>query len=71
MEHTSRFEAVLESVETLSADDQELLLDLIRKRLAERRRAEIATNIAESRAEYRAGRVHRGTVDDLMAEIDA
>jgi hypothetical protein len=69
MEGTSHFETVLESIETLPTDDQEILLELVRKRLAERRRAEIAANIAESRAEYRAGNVHRGTVDDLMAEI--
>jgi len=69
MEGTSQFEAVLESIATLPTDDQEILLDLARKRLAERRRAEIANHIAESRAEYRAGQAHRGTVDDLMAEI--
>ncbi len=62
MESTSHFEAVLESVETLPIDDQEVLLDLVRRRLAERRRAEIAVHIAETRAEYRAGAVHRGTV---------
>ena len=69
MQNTSRFEVVLESVETLPEEDQEILLDLIGRRLAERRRAEIAKNIAESRAEYQAGQVHRGTVEDLMAEI--
>ncbi len=69
MDGTSQLETVLESVETLPADDQEILVDLIRKRLSERRRAEIVANIAESRAEYRAGRVQRGTADELIAEI--
>jgi hypothetical protein len=69
MESTSQLEAVLESVEALPADDQEILVDLIRKRLSERRRSEILANIAESRAEYRTGRVRRGTADELMAEI--
>jgi hypothetical protein len=70
MDRASRFEIVLESVETLPEEDQLVLIDLIRKRLAEQRRAEIAANIAETRQEYQAGRVQRGTVEELMAELD-
>ena len=70
METASHFETVLESVEALPVEDQEILLDLIRRRLIEKRRAEIASNITETREQHRAGRVHRGTVGDLMAEID-
>lgn len=65
----SQFEAVLESVEALSVEDQEALIDLVRRRLVERRRTEIAANIAKSKEEYQAGRVLRGTVDELMAEL--
>ena len=68
---TSHFEEVHEVVETLPLDDQELLVDLVRQRVADKRRAEIAHNIAETRAEYKAGTVKRGTAADLMAEIDS
>lgn len=67
---TSHFEEVLEVVETLPLDDQELLVDLVRQRVADKRRAEIAHNIAETRAEYEAGQARRGSVADLMAELD-
>jgi hypothetical protein len=67
---TSHFEEVLEVVETLPLDDQELLVDLVRQRVADKRRAEIARNIAETRIEYEAGQVRRGSVSDLMAELD-
>lgn len=69
MDPVSHFETVLESVETLPAEDQRVLIELLRRRLAEQRRAEIAANIAISREEYRAGRVHRGTAEELMAEL--
>jgi hypothetical protein len=67
---TSHFEEVLEVVETLPLDDQELLVDLVRQRVADKRRAEIARNIAETHAEYKAGTVKRGTAADLLAELD-
>ncbi len=65
----SRFGAVVEVVETLPLEDQEMLVDLVRHRLIEQRRAEIAANIARTREEYEQGQVRRGTVDDLLAEL--
>jgi hypothetical protein len=65
MSSVATFESVLEKVELLPDDDQAVLIGLIQQRLAARRRAEIATNIAETRAEYQAGTVKRGTVADL------
>lgn len=68
-ERLSRFGAVVEAVETLPLEEQEMLVDLMRYRLIEQRREEIAANIARTREEYRQGQVRRGTVDDLMAEL--
>lgn len=64
-----RFDAVLESIESLSVEEQEILIDLVRRRLVERRRAEIAANIAKAQEEYQAGKLRRGTVDELIAEL--
>jgi len=47
MTSVSRLDQVLESIENLSVDEQEALIDLIRHRLAERRRSEIVANIAQ------------------------
>jgi predicted ATPase len=65
----SQFETILESVEQLPEEDQEVLVDLVQQRLAERRRRAIARNIVEAREEYKSDQVRRGSVDDLLAEM--
>jgi hypothetical protein len=70
MQPMSHFEEVLEVAEALSLDDQEILVELVRQRVADIRQAEIARNIAEMRAEYQAGQIRRGSVTDLMSELD-
>ncbi len=69
MKQVSKFEYVLERVETLSIEEQKTLIDLVQRRLAEHRRSEIAANIAQAQAEYQAGKVFRGTVEQIMAEL--
>lgn len=66
---SSRLQEVVETVESLSTDDQLLLVDLIRHRLARDRRAEIVTEVAKARAAYQNGAIRRGTVAELMAEL--
>ena len=66
---TSRFHQVIEAVETLSPDDQTLLIEIVRQRLIEQRRTELAADIAEARNAYQRGEVRRGTVAELMAEL--
>jgi hypothetical protein len=46
-----------------------ILIDLIYCRRSERRRDEIAANIAIAAKEYEQGQVFRGSVDDVMAEL--
>ncbi|MBD2561087.1 MULTISPECIES: hypothetical protein [Nostoc] len=69
MTPVSRLDQVLESIEDLSVDEQETLIDLIRHRLAERRRSEIARNIVQAQVEYQSGKVFRGTVTQMMDEL--
>ena len=66
---TSRLQDAIETVEALPDDDQEVLVDVVRQRLAQRRRMEIATEIAQGRRAFQRGEVQRGTVDDLMREL--
>ena len=68
-ETSSRFQEVIETVESLSPDDQALLIEIIRQRLIQHRRAELAAEIAEARRTYQQGKVSRGTVADLMKEL--
>lgn len=67
--NTYSFDKVLELVEEMSNDEQITLIDLIRQRLKEKRRDEIALNIIRANEEYAQGQVFRGTVDEVMAEL--
>jgi hypothetical protein len=70
MTQTSTFNNALETIEAFPVEDQQALIDLLQKRLVENRRAEIAANIAQAQAEYEAGQVVRGSIDDIMNELN-
>ncbi|WP_449418958.1 hypothetical protein [Phormidium nigroviride] len=42
----------------------------MQRRLSDRRRTEIAANIAQGKQDYQAGNVFRGTVNDAIAELN-
>ena len=67
---SSQFQEVIETVEALPPDDQMLLIEIIRQRLIEYHRAELIERVAEARQAYQQGNVRRGTVADLMKELD-
>ncbi len=66
---TSPFQNALEVIESLPEEQQESLIDIVRRRIIERRREILAKNIHEARQEYLRGDVKRGTVDDLLKEL--
>jgi hypothetical protein len=63
------FSEALELIESLPEEDRRDLLDIVRRRLVEERRAEIAKSIQAVRGECARGEVKRGTVDDLLREL--
>jgi len=63
------FQEAIEIIESLPEYQQEDLIDIIRHRLTEQRRQQLASNIKEARAEYARGEIKKGTVDDLMKEF--
>lgn len=65
----SLLQQALEVVESLPPDDQETLVDLIRHRLVERRRAEIARNAKETLQAVRDGRAQYGSIEDLRRDL--
>ena len=69
MEKTLSFGEVLDTVEQLSLEDQEALTDIIRRRIIEQRRAELAKDIREAQEEFKVGNARLVTPDELMAEI--
>lgn len=69
-EQSSTFQRAIETIETLSLNDQEALLELLQKRLIEQRRKILMDEIAEVRQEYAQEQVKFGSVADFMAELD-
>ena len=65
----SQLQQALEAVESLPPDDQETLIDLVRHRLIERRRAEIARNAEETLQAVRDGLAEYGSVEDLKRDL--
>ena len=68
---TVTFDEALDTVESLPPDDQLLLVDVIRRRLTDYRRRRLVAEVAEAEAAYERGEVRRGSIDDLMRELDA
>jgi 16S rRNA C1402 N4-methylase RsmH len=64
-----RFAEVLEAADHLSTDEQMELVEVLRKRIVEQRRKEIAQDIREARKEFAAGRSQPATPDEILREI--
>ena len=65
----SLLQQALDVVESLPPDEQETLIELVRRRLVERRRAEIARNAEETLQAVRDGRAGYGSVEDLQRDL--
>ncbi len=63
------FGEVLEAADNLSLEEQESLIDILYRRMAERRRRELAEGIQEARKEFQEGFCQPVTPNQLMAEI--
>ena len=57
-------------IEKTSIDAQVLLIDIITKRLNQQRRNELLKEVAQAQHDYQQGNVRRGSVEDLMAELE-
>jgi len=63
------FQKAIDAVESLPFDDREELLEILRMRIAEHRRDEIATNAREALQAVREKRAKFGTVEDLKKDL--
>jgi len=64
------FSEILDAASSLSADEQQALLDIIGRRLAEQNRAQIVRDVHEARAEFADGRAHLASVKEIMDEVN-
>lgn len=69
MTPTVPFDEVLESADQLSPDDQEALIAILHRRLADAGRLRLAADVQEARREFAAGQCVPTTPDALMREI--
>ena len=60
---------VLDSIDALPEDQQESLLDIVCKRLAERRRAALVKSVGEARKEFKTGKLRPATSSEIMRKI--
>jgi hypothetical protein len=66
---TPTFDETLDIIESFPEEQRESIVEIVKRRLIEERREQLAQTIKESREEYARGEVRRGTVDDLIREV--
>jgi hypothetical protein len=69
MADTLPFGEVLEAADHLSQDEQEELIAILQRRLAQAARQRLAAEIQEARQEFAQGRCAPATPEELMREI--
>ena len=65
----STFFEVLDAADELSLDEQETLVDILGRRIAERNRARLVRAVAEARAEFADGNARPATAREIMEEV--
>ena len=69
VDQNTPFQKAIDAVESLPFDDREMLVDLIRLRLSEHRREEIADNAREALQAVKEKTAKYGTVEDLKKDL--
>lgn len=64
------FEKALKLVSQLPREQQEMLIEIVKKQCVEVRRQEFLRECQEGLAEYRAGNLQPMTVEDAIAELE-
>ncbi len=60
---------LLDSIESLPEDQQESLMDTVRRRLAESHRAELVKSIKEARKEFKSGKCGPASPAEIMRKV--
>jgi hypothetical protein len=67
----SHLDQILDEIASLSLEDQELLLNIVKKRHIEKKREQILRDSRETMRAYKKGLAKKGTVDDLMKDLES
>jgi hypothetical protein len=60
---------VLDSIEALPEEQQESLLELVQRRLVERRRDALAKSVQEARKEFKSGKLRPASPAEIMRKV--
>jgi hypothetical protein len=60
---------VVDSIEALPDEQQESLVDLMQRRLVERRRQALARSVQEARKEFKSGKCRPATPAEIMRKV--
>ncbi len=63
------FNDILEAVDKLPQEDQQTLMEIVRRRQIALRRKQIARDIASANREYRAGKCKIRTPEEIMRDV--
>lgn len=63
------FNDIVEAVDQLTLAEQASLVDILRRRLADKRRAELARDVHVARQEFQRNQVQTATADDILNEL--
>ncbi len=69
MKKPNTFEEVLEGANKLSPEEQDTIIEILRRRLIERRRNALIVKVNEARKEYKAGRSRQLSSEEIIKEI--
>lgn len=69
MKNSLPFGEILEAADGLTLEEQETLVDILNRRVIDRRRSELAKDIQHAQQEFQDGGCRPITPDDLMGEI--
>jgi TRAP-type C4-dicarboxylate transport system substrate-binding protein len=61
----------LDKFSHLPIEDQEILLDLLKKRNIEQKKLRIAREVREAQREHKKGLTKRGTIEDLIKDLES
>ena len=60
---------IINSIESLPKEERDYLFEFLKKQRIENRRVEILANAQEVMQAFKDGTAHRGSVDDLIADL--
>ena len=63
------FSDVVDAADDLTVDEQETLVEILRRRIAKRNREALVRDVAEARVEFRTGHASTSSVSDIMEEL--